>query len=99
MDTTTCPDCGALAEVTDRFALESTDGPIEHVRVQCVARHWFLMPTGSLARHRAAERPAVPAPRAPARGTHLPASRADGGAAGLSRPGVPRRPRLARRWR
>jgi hypothetical protein len=65
MDTTTCPECGAPAEVTDRFALEGTDGPIEHVRVQCVRRHWFLLPTASLARYRAAApgRPAVPVSR------------------------------------
>jgi hypothetical protein len=49
MDTTTCPDCGAPAEVTDRCVLESTDGPVEHVRVLCLRRHWFLMPTASLA--------------------------------------------------
>jgi hypothetical protein len=49
MDTTTCPDCGAPAEVTDRSVLESTDGPIEHARVLCVRHHWFLMPTASLA--------------------------------------------------
>ena len=59
MDTTTCPDCGAPAEVTDRFVLESTDGPIEHVKVRCAAMHWFLMSTASMARHRTA---AVPAP-------------------------------------
>jgi hypothetical protein len=57
MDTTTCPECGAPAEVTDRFVLESTDGPIEHLRLQCAGRHWFLMSTESLARHR------TPAPR------------------------------------
>ena len=77
MDTTTCPDCGAPAEVTDRFALESTDGPIEHLRVQCVRRHWFVMSTASLAAHIAApalpardgmlSRRAAPPPRRPAR--------------------------------
>jgi len=61
MDATTCPECGAPAEVTDRSALESTDGPIEHVRVVCVRRHWFLMSTGSLARgRRAPVRPPTP---------------------------------------
>ena len=54
MDATTCPDCGAPAEVTDRCAMESTDGPIEHVRVICVRRHWFLMSTESLDRFRRA---------------------------------------------
>jgi hypothetical protein len=88
MDTTTCPECGAPAEVIDRFALESTDGPIEHVRVQCVVRHWFLLPTELLIRYRASARPAVPAPRAP----EAPEP------AGVSRPDVPRPPRRVRRW-
>ncbi|PJJ54219.1 hypothetical protein CLV56_3727 [Mumia flava] len=42
MELTTCPDCGAPAEVTGRFALESTDGPMEHVRLRCVLGHWFV---------------------------------------------------------
>jgi hypothetical protein len=54
MDTTTCPECGAPAEVTDRDVLESSDGPIEHLRVVCVRRHWFLLSTESLARGRRA---------------------------------------------
>ena len=48
LDTTTCPECGALAEVTERTVLESTDGPVEHARILCVARHWFLLPAASL---------------------------------------------------
>ncbi|KRB44229.1 hypothetical protein [Terrabacter sp. Root181] len=48
LDTTTCPECGALAEVTERAVLEGTDGPVEHARVVCVARHWFLLPSASL---------------------------------------------------
>jgi hypothetical protein len=95
MDTTTCPECGAPAEVIDRFALESTDGPIEHVRVQCVAWHWFLLSTESLARHRAAAAgPTVAAPRGPDQ--HEPA---DDRAAGISSRDVPRPRPPARRWR
>jgi hypothetical protein len=41
---TSCPGCGGAAEVLDRFALPSTDGPVEHVRTYCVRRHWFLGP-------------------------------------------------------
>ena len=59
MDATTCPECGAPAEITDRDVLESTDGPVEHVRVVCVRRHWFLLSTASLARGR---RVPVPGP-------------------------------------
>jgi hypothetical protein len=90
MDTTTCPECGAPAEVTDRFALEGTDGPIEHVRLQCVGRHWFLLPTASLARHHATAppRPAMPTPR-PAADAPAP----------VSRRGGPRPQRPARRSR
>jgi hypothetical protein len=84
MDTTTCPECGAPAAVTDRFVLESTDGPIEHVKVRCAAMHWFLMSTESLARHRAAAAPAA------ASGPT---------AAPLRRRAAPPRPRPARRSR
>ena len=69
MDTTTCPECRAPAEVTDRDALESTDGPIEHVRVVCVRRHWFLLSTASLAR---AHRAPVPSPAAVGGSGHSP---------------------------
>ena len=39
------PDCGVPAEVLYRTVLCSTDGPVEHVKVQCLARHIFLLPT------------------------------------------------------
>jgi len=52
MDMTNCPECGEIAEVEWRAVLESTDGPIEHVRIKCVQRHWFLMPVASLTRFR-----------------------------------------------
>jgi hypothetical protein len=47
-DTTVCPECGELAEVEWRDVLESTDGPVEHAKVRCVRRHWFLLPVASL---------------------------------------------------
>jgi hypothetical protein len=48
MEMTTCPECGAPAEIVDRHVLESTDGPVEHARVRCVARHHFFLPLASL---------------------------------------------------
>lgn len=50
MDTTSCPECGVLAEVQWRDVLESTDGPVEHAKVRCLQRHWFLLPVASLVR-------------------------------------------------
>ncbi len=61
IDLTECPECGAAAHVADRFVLESTDGPVEHVRLACARRHCFLMPAASMVRSTA---PADPATRA-----------------------------------
>jgi hypothetical protein len=43
-----CPVCPAIAQVTERFVLDSTDGPIEHLAVSCAAGHHFRMPVDSL---------------------------------------------------
>jgi hypothetical protein len=43
-----CPECSLPAEVTDRFSLTGTDGPVEHLAPRCSARHHFRMPTGLL---------------------------------------------------
>ena len=45
---TSCPDCYAPAEVTDRFTLASTDGPVAHVAVSCLAGHNYRMPADKL---------------------------------------------------
>ena len=49
---TVCPDpaCQLPAEIVDRFVLASTDGPIEHARVQCLGRHIFTVPVARLVR-------------------------------------------------
>jgi hypothetical protein len=39
-----CPTCGLPAEVTDRFTLGGAPGPIDHVKVVCVRRHWYTLP-------------------------------------------------------
>lgn len=38
-DIVSCPTCALPASVADRFCLDSTDGPIEHVRISCVGGH------------------------------------------------------------
>lgn len=48
IDTTTCPECGEFSEVQDRHVLESTDGPVEHAKIVCIRRHWFLLPVSTL---------------------------------------------------
>ena len=60
MEWTQCPQCGLVAEVVDRDVWPSTDGPIEHVHVRCVARHRFVLPAASLERHHTAAGPQRP---------------------------------------
>ena len=43
-----CPECGVPAEVSDRFTLTSTDGPVEHIALRCAASHYFRMPVEML---------------------------------------------------
>ena len=46
-----CPECEVPAEVTDRFSLTSTDGPVDHVALRCIAGHHFRMPAEKLSAH------------------------------------------------
>lgn len=43
-----CPECHAPAEVEWRDVVDSTDGPVEHVKIRCLHGHWFLMPAERL---------------------------------------------------
>ena len=43
MSITSCPGCGAPAEITERFTLASTDGPVAHVAVCCAGGHHYRM--------------------------------------------------------
>ena len=43
--------CGLPAEVCDRFAVRSTGGPIENVRIRCPSGHWFNGPIEFLTCH------------------------------------------------
>jgi hypothetical protein len=44
-----CPDCSMIATTQWCGRMESTEGPVEHVRITCVYRHWFLMPADTFA--------------------------------------------------
>ena len=48
LDLVVCPECAAPAEVLDRFGMSSTAGTLEHVKIQCLMRHWFLLPVTAL---------------------------------------------------
>jgi len=43
-----CPACGLPAEIADRFTLGGAPDPVEHVKLVCVARHWFTVPVDHL---------------------------------------------------
>ena len=47
-DTILCPQCGASARISERFRLDSTDGPVEHVKTGCERGHWFTPTVDSL---------------------------------------------------
>jgi hypothetical protein len=46
----TCPhgDCSARVYVEARYVLESTDGPVEHMKVRCTVGHWYDASVDSL---------------------------------------------------
>jgi hypothetical protein len=46
---TSCPECHQPAEIQWRAVLHSTDGPVEHVKILCLQRHWFLLPVATVA--------------------------------------------------
>jgi hypothetical protein len=59
LDFVVCPKCATTAAVQRRRPVQSTDGPVEHVHITCVNRHWFMMPADML-NERSQKSPAVP---------------------------------------
>ena len=47
-DAVYCPECGMPAWVEWSDTVAGTSGALEHVKVRCFARHWFLMPREGL---------------------------------------------------
>jgi hypothetical protein len=54
LDNTICSQCGAPARITERFVLDSTDGPIEHLKTGCVNDHWLTPRAETVERERLA---------------------------------------------
>lgn len=52
-----CPQCARPAEITDRFSLTSTDGPLEHVKISCRSGHWFTQLAADVEAAHVARRP------------------------------------------
>ena len=48
LDIVACPECSMAAAMQWRDRIESTDGPLDTVRITCVNRHWFMMPVDAL---------------------------------------------------
>ena len=63
MSITSCPGCGAPAEITERFTLASTDGPVAHVAVCCAGGHHYRMAADRLPAD--PSRPPAPSPPVP----------------------------------
>jgi hypothetical protein len=43
MSPVSCPQCSRPAQITDRFTLGSTSGPLEHVKTRCPEGHRFTV--------------------------------------------------------
>jgi hypothetical protein len=56
-----CPQCGAPAQITERFRLDSTAGPVEHLKTGCVNNHWLTPPAETLAHAQPDPTPAIAA--------------------------------------
>jgi hypothetical protein len=57
------PGCDAAAEIVSRWVWPSTDGPVEHVKTNCLLGHARTLLTASLVTPPAAVRAVRPSPR------------------------------------
>jgi hypothetical protein len=62
-----CPTCGLPAEITDRFTLNGAPTPVEHVKIVCVAGHWYTPPVDQLVAWERSDTTAEPSGRPVAR--------------------------------
>jgi hypothetical protein len=54
-----CSQCGAPAGITERFRLDSTDGPVEHLVIGCANLRWLTPPAETLADAQSSSIPAA----------------------------------------
>jgi hypothetical protein len=59
LELTACPECGEVAEVTDRYTLLTTSGPAVFVRVACIMAHRFTVPDDTASASRKPDAPAA----------------------------------------
>jgi hypothetical protein len=72
--------CGLPAEVQDRYAVRSSDGPLESAKIRCPRGHWFNGPVESLSwDKRTSAADAAGAPRERQDAASLPARTPGGG--------------------
>ena len=57
-----CPACGLPAEMTDCFTLGGSPEPVEHVKLVCVMRHWFTIPSTNSRDRRVSQAQRKPVP-------------------------------------
>jgi hypothetical protein len=55
-DSIPCPQFGAPVRITGRFWLDSTDGPVEHLKTGCVSKHWLTLEPRRSSRRRSPPR-------------------------------------------
>jgi hypothetical protein len=48
LDLVACPECQEAAKVEWHSNVYSTEGPVEVVKIMCLNRHCFLMPSATL---------------------------------------------------
>ena len=56
LDSIPCPLCGAQAWIAERFWLDSTDGPVEHLKIGWLSKHWFTPPVETIQREQVTSR-------------------------------------------
>jgi hypothetical protein len=58
-----CPHCGRAATASERFFLQSPEGPVQHIKIGCSAGHWLIPHLGPGESRWSGPRAATPAAR------------------------------------